>query len=384
MTCISGPPCRPGNTAEFDPLRDIRVVAQDHAAARAAQRLVRRRRDDMRVRQRARMRAAGDQPGEMRHVDHQIGADPVGDRAEPGEIDDARIGAAAGDDQPRPVLLGQTLDLRRNRSARPRRARRNGPRETTCPTGSARRRASDARRRRATCRGPCRRASAAPETPPDWPAPRHAAAHWRSRTRTAASRARSPAARRHRRTRSRRNSGGRDSLRHICSSAPSLAPRAPRARRCSRWRSARSATAGGEARPRSAAATSGSAAARGVAKEAGIGLNGRPDSRGYRQDSTSCERDNTHIVPIRYNLPYFARRCQRATRNRVIFCCRDESGFPSRKTVLVRAKIATSQYRDYPGAGRHATKSSRGGVARAIDYLPAKVSVDTVKSRYGL
>jgi hypothetical protein len=28
------------------------------------------------------MRAAGDQPGEMRHVDHQIGADLVGDLAE--------------------------------------------------------------------------------------------------------------------------------------------------------------------------------------------------------------------------------------------------------------------------------------------------------------
>ena len=57
------------------------------------------------------MRAAGHEPGEMRHVDHQIGADPIGDRAEAGEIDNARIGAAAGDDQPRPVLLGQTLDL---------------------------------------------------------------------------------------------------------------------------------------------------------------------------------------------------------------------------------------------------------------------------------
>ena len=57
------------------------------------------------------MRAAGHEPGEMRHVDHQIGADPIGDRAEAGEIDDARVGAAAGDDQPRTVLLGEALDL---------------------------------------------------------------------------------------------------------------------------------------------------------------------------------------------------------------------------------------------------------------------------------
>ncbi len=53
----------------------------------------------------------------MRHVDHQIGAYTVGDRAKPGEIDDPRIGAAAGDDQFRPVRLGQPghfveIDLR--------------------------------------------------------------------------------------------------------------------------------------------------------------------------------------------------------------------------------------------------------------------------------
>jgi hypothetical protein len=65
----------------------------------------------MRVRQRVWVRAAGHEPGEMRHVDHQIGADLIGDCAETGEIDDARIGAAAGDDQPRTVLLGQSLHL---------------------------------------------------------------------------------------------------------------------------------------------------------------------------------------------------------------------------------------------------------------------------------
>ena len=59
------------------------------------------------VRQRARMHAAGHQPGEMRHVHHEIGADFVGDRAEAGEIDEARIGRAAGDDQLGPVLAGR-------------------------------------------------------------------------------------------------------------------------------------------------------------------------------------------------------------------------------------------------------------------------------------
>ena len=57
------------------------------------------------------MSRSRDEAGKMRHVDHQRGADPVGNRAEPGEIDDPRIGAAAGDDQFRPVRLGLALNL---------------------------------------------------------------------------------------------------------------------------------------------------------------------------------------------------------------------------------------------------------------------------------
>ena len=65
----------------------------------------------MGVRERARMHAAGNQPGEMRHVDHQIGADRVGNLAEAAEIDDARIGRAAGDDHFGPVLARELLHL---------------------------------------------------------------------------------------------------------------------------------------------------------------------------------------------------------------------------------------------------------------------------------
>ncbi len=65
----------------------------------------------MGVRQRARMQSRGDQAGEMRHVDHEIGADAVGDLAEAREVDDARIGRAAGDDHRGLVLLGEPLDL---------------------------------------------------------------------------------------------------------------------------------------------------------------------------------------------------------------------------------------------------------------------------------
>jgi len=34
------------------------------------------------------MDAAGDETGEMRHIDHQIGADAVGDGAKPRKVDD--------------------------------------------------------------------------------------------------------------------------------------------------------------------------------------------------------------------------------------------------------------------------------------------------------
>ena len=47
----------------------------------------------------------------MRHVDHQIGANLVRDRAEAGKIDDPRIGTAARDDEPRLMLFGLPLDL---------------------------------------------------------------------------------------------------------------------------------------------------------------------------------------------------------------------------------------------------------------------------------
>ena len=38
------------------------------------------------------MHAARHEAGEMRHVDHEIGADLIGDLAEAAEVDDARIG----------------------------------------------------------------------------------------------------------------------------------------------------------------------------------------------------------------------------------------------------------------------------------------------------
>ena len=111
MMCISGPPCRPGNTAELIFLPMSGVVRQHHAAARAAQGLVRRRRHDMGVRQRAGIDAGRDQAGIVRHVDHEEGADLVGDLAEAREVDVARIGRGAGDDQLRLVAARHLFHL---------------------------------------------------------------------------------------------------------------------------------------------------------------------------------------------------------------------------------------------------------------------------------
>ena len=57
------------------------------------------------------MRAAGDEAREMRHVGEQGGVDRIGDPPKAGEINRARIGRAAADDEPGPVLLRQALDL---------------------------------------------------------------------------------------------------------------------------------------------------------------------------------------------------------------------------------------------------------------------------------
>ena len=87
------------------------VVPQNHAAARAAQRFVGRRRHDMRMGQGIGIEAGRDKAGEMRHVDEEIGADLVGDRAHRREIDGARIGGAAGDDHARPFAPREIAHL---------------------------------------------------------------------------------------------------------------------------------------------------------------------------------------------------------------------------------------------------------------------------------
>ena len=81
-----------GEHGLIDLLRELRL-AQNHAAARTAQRLVSRRRDDIESGvERIRERAAGDQPADVRDIGHRQRADFIGDRAEAGVVDLARIG----------------------------------------------------------------------------------------------------------------------------------------------------------------------------------------------------------------------------------------------------------------------------------------------------
>ena len=63
----------------IDLLPEVRIARQDHAAARTAQRLVRRRRHHMGVIERSGVHAARDESGKVRHVDHEVGADGIGD-----------------------------------------------------------------------------------------------------------------------------------------------------------------------------------------------------------------------------------------------------------------------------------------------------------------
>ncbi len=65
----------------------------------------------MGVIERVRMRPARHQTGEVGHVHHEPRAHLVGDGPEAGEIDDARIGRTASDDQLRLAFEREPLDL---------------------------------------------------------------------------------------------------------------------------------------------------------------------------------------------------------------------------------------------------------------------------------
>ena len=100
----------PREDRAVDRLR-VLLPAEDEAAARPGERLVRRRGDEVAVVDGVRVQPRGDEPGEVRHVAEEERADLVRDLAELPRLDGARIGAAAADDQLRAVLLRQLEDL---------------------------------------------------------------------------------------------------------------------------------------------------------------------------------------------------------------------------------------------------------------------------------
>ena len=117
MTCMSGPPWIPGKTALSIVLRQV-GAPEDEAAARTAQRLVGRRRDDVGVRERAGMEPGRDEPGDVRHVHEQQRVHAVRDAGHALEVDDARVGAGAHDDHARADLARPVARARRSRCAR--------------------------------------------------------------------------------------------------------------------------------------------------------------------------------------------------------------------------------------------------------------------------
>ena len=89
----------------------MRGAAHHHAAAGAAQGLVRGGGDEVGVGHRRGVQPRRDQTGGVRDVGHEGRAHLVGDLAERLELDGAREGRAAGDDELRPVLPREVAHL---------------------------------------------------------------------------------------------------------------------------------------------------------------------------------------------------------------------------------------------------------------------------------
>ena len=102
---MSGPPWTAGKNGRIDRLGEF-FLAKHDAAARAAQTLVRRRGDEVRMRHRARMFAGRDESGDVRHVDEEERVDRIGDLPKARKIEKARISRSARGDHRRAHLFG--------------------------------------------------------------------------------------------------------------------------------------------------------------------------------------------------------------------------------------------------------------------------------------
>jgi hypothetical protein len=86
------------------------LALEDHRAARAAERLVRRRRHDVAVWEGRGNRARRDEAGDVRHVRDELRAVRVRDLAHACVVDRARVGGGARDDELRALELRVALD----------------------------------------------------------------------------------------------------------------------------------------------------------------------------------------------------------------------------------------------------------------------------------
>ena len=105
------PALESGENRRVDLLGDRFVIGQHHTAARTAQRLVGGGSDDVGMTKRGRILACPDEPGKVRHINHEGGTHLIGNGAKLGEVDVARIGRSAGDDQGRAMLLCKRCNL---------------------------------------------------------------------------------------------------------------------------------------------------------------------------------------------------------------------------------------------------------------------------------
>ena len=90
---------------------DVFFLAEDEAGTRAAQGLVRGRGHYIAIGNRGRMQSGRHQTGDMRHVNEEIRIGLVGDLAQTGEIDNARISGGAGQDHARLAFHREFFDF---------------------------------------------------------------------------------------------------------------------------------------------------------------------------------------------------------------------------------------------------------------------------------
>jgi len=100
-----------GEDGAVDLLGNLLVVGHHDAPARAAQALVGGGGHHVGKRHRVGVHAGGDQPGVMRHVDHEVRADGLGHLRKALPVDAQAVGRGPGDDELGLVLVGQALHL---------------------------------------------------------------------------------------------------------------------------------------------------------------------------------------------------------------------------------------------------------------------------------